>query len=129
MDVGMARPALPSYTAITPVAKALDRIEPAAATELPASQTVSPMEDLEASNRAADDAARRILQIARDLSLDRNNKLDPESRSVIYVATDSETGEIVRQIPTETVRKLRAYSVQQQELDSSLHTQPLERTA
>ncbi|WP_162936391.1 hypothetical protein [Pannonibacter phragmitetus] len=40
----------------------------------------------------------------------RKNTLDPESQSFIYVAMDRETGEVVQQVPSETLRKLRAYA-------------------
>lgn len=109
METGFARSPLPSYTAITPATRAPERNGPAARTELPAGKAVSPAQDLDETRRSADNGTVRG-QDARLPQIERKNVVDPESKSLIFIATDSESGEVVRQIPTETLRKLRAYA-------------------
>lgn len=108
MDTALIRSPLPSYTAITPVARAPERIEPAAKTELPASATVNPASDTDQSRKSPENT-RSELPFSQ-AQLDRQNILDPESESYIYVATNSDTGEVIRQVPSETLRRLRAYA-------------------
>ncbi|GGB37321.1 hypothetical protein GCM10011316_06800 [Roseibium aquae] len=113
METGLARPPMPSYTAISPVERAPERTERAAKTDLPRNQTVAPASETDASSRPADDRTlreptREPVQIGREI--ERKNVIDPESNSMIYMATDSETGEVIRQVPSETLRRLRAYA-------------------
>ncbi|SHM15874.1 hypothetical protein [Roseibium suaedae] len=128
METAFLRAPSPSYTAITPAARAPERVEPAATTELPVSSTVKPASDVTELRRAAENE-RNDLPFAQ-AKLDKQNILDPESESYIYVATNSDTGEVVRQVPSETLRRLRAYAkvlseqaaVPQQQAQSTVKT-------
>lgn len=129
METGLVRPPLPSYTAITPVARAPERIEPAAKTELTANKAVNPSSDGSQSRRLADNG--NVTNTSQDPStrqLVRKNVLDPESDTLIYMATDSESGEVVQQVPSETLRRLRAYAKSISEQASLTSQQNLERT-
>lgn len=129
MEIGLVRSPLPSYTAITPVTRAPERIEPAAKTDLPAGKTVAPTSDGSQSRRLADDKRDTTLsQDSHARQLIRKNVLDPESDTLIYMATDSESGEVVRQVPSETLRRLRAYAKSISEQTSQATQQYLERT-
>ncbi|MBD1547822.1 hypothetical protein [Roseibium aggregatum] len=117
METGLARPPLPSYTAITPATRAPERNEPAAKTDLPASNTVTPAAQGGGSARASNDRNGGSQQYPdpRELSntgrkLEHKIIVDQESNSIIYQSTDSLSGEVVRQIPSEVLRKLRAYA-------------------
>ncbi|MBS8260199.1 hypothetical protein DYI23_08220 [Roseibium polysiphoniae] len=109
MESALVRPPLPSYTAITPEARAPERIEPAAKTELSAGSTVNPSAEADQGRRTADNQ-RSQEPLAQNQQIDRRNFRDPESDSLIYIATDSDTGEVVQQVPSETLRRLRAYA-------------------
>lgn len=130
MEAGVVRTPLPSYVAITPETRAPNRNKPAAETELPASQTVKPSAESAHARGAATERSgafeRHAQSAAKDLV--RKNMLDPESESLIYVAMDRESGEVVRQVPSETLRKLRAYAKAVTE-QSPGPTQTLIRTA
>lgn len=129
MEVGLARPPSPSYTAITPISKAPDKNEPTVKTELPARQTVTPSSENNESRRATDNPLNREPSRESQPRLERRNVIDPESESVIYVATNSDTGEVVRQIPSETLRKLRAYAKTISDQSTALTSQSVVRTA
>ncbi|MBO6755869.1 MAG: flagellar protein FlaG [Roseibium sp.] len=103
MDTGLARPPLPSYTAITPVTRAPERTEPAARTELPATRTVTPATQTEDTRQTDKDSP-------PDQRVERHNVVDPDSKSLVFIATDSASGEVIRQVPSETLLKLRAYA-------------------
>ncbi|NBN63531.1 hypothetical protein GWI72_02675 [Microvirga tunisiensis] len=110
MDTGVVRSPLPSYTAITPEARAEQRNAPATKTEIAPSKTVPPSEDTQSGRTAAEDRKAEPVGGQQVRELVRKNKLDPESQSLIYVAMDQESGEVVNQVPSETLRKLRAYA-------------------
>jgi len=111
LDTGIARPPSPTYTAITPVTRAPEKNEPAARTELPARETVGPSTDSSESQLSAQNSRDgKSLFESVTPQLDRRNVVDPESNSVIYQATNTDTGEVVRQVPSETLRRLRAYA-------------------
>lgn len=130
MDTGPARPPLPSYTAITPVTRAPDRNEPAAQTELPVTSTVTPATEDDESRRAAEHDTRYEPPLeSLKPELDRETIIDPESDSVVFIATDSESGEVVYQIPIETLRKLRAYARSMSEQANEQTSKGIERTA
>ncbi len=116
MDTALVRPPSPNYTAITPIARAPDKDKPATTTDLPAEETVRPTADSSGSQRAADNEQNHPNQQSAleryTPSVTRQNVIDPDSESLIYVATNTETGEVVRQIPSETLLRLRAYSDQ-----------------
>ena len=110
LDTGIARPPSPTYTAITPVTRAPEKNEPSAKTELPARETVTPSEGTEQGRRAADnEQASRVAQRTTP-QVERQNVLDPESNSLVYVATNTDTGQVLRQIPSETLLRLRVYA-------------------
>lgn len=128
METGLARPPLPSYTAITPVSRAPDRTEPATKTDLPATNTVRPATDGDSSTSVASQNADRSPAVAGQRQLERKNIVDPESQSIIFVATDSDSGEVVRQVPSETLRRLRAYAKSVTEQANTETGKDLERT-
>ncbi|MEP0233009.1 hypothetical protein [Roseibium sp.] len=128
MESALVRPPLPSYTAITPEARAPERIEPAAKTELPASSTVNPSADANDARRTADNKRSQELQTQAQ-QLDRRNVRDPESDSLIYIATDSDTGEVVQQVPSETLRRLRAYAKTISDQANEARSQNIAKTA
>ncbi|CTQ52284.1 hypothetical protein LP7551_00801 [Roseibium album] len=129
LDTGLARPPSPTYTAITPTTRAPERNEPAARTELPAENTVRPSSETE-DGQPTNYRARAETSRFEDTSsnLERRHIVDPESESVIYVATNTETGEIVRQVPSETLRRLRAYSKAIASQDQAMANQGVQRT-
>lgn len=118
MDTALVRPPSPTYTAITPVTRAPDKEKPAASTDLPAEDTVRPAGDSSETQRSANNGQNRVQGDHADQSalerfspaVTRQNVIDPESDSLVFVATDTETGEVIRQIPSETLLRLRAYS-------------------
>ena len=129
METALVRPPLPSYTAITPVTRAPDRTEPAAKTDLPVANTVTPTTAVDQGRRAADDEKRgETLFDAVKPQIDRKNIVDPESDSLIYVATDSNSGEVVRQVPSETLLKLRVYAKSISDQSNDTTRQGVERT-
>ncbi|MBD8890424.1 hypothetical protein [Roseibium litorale] len=127
METALLRSPSPSYTAITPAARAPERIEPAAKTDLPASRAVTPANDTTESRRSAE-SERSELPFAQ-AKLDKQNVLDPESESYIYIATNSDTGEVVRQVPSETLRRLRAYAKVLSEQSTAPQPQSTVKTA
>lgn len=129
LDTGIARPPSPTYTAITPATRAPERNQSAAATELPAEETVTPSSESSGSQRSATYENERSLFEDKAQRLERRNVADPESGSFIYVATNIDTGEVVRQVPSETLRRLRAYAETMDQQQSSPRSQALERTA
>lgn len=78
---------------------------------MPARETVGPSTDSSESQRSAQNSRDgKSLFDSVTPQLDRRNVVDPESNSVIYQATNTDTGEVVRQVPSETLRRLRAYA-------------------
>ena len=61
--------------------------------------------------------------------VERRNVVDPESNSVIYVATNTDTSEVVRQVPSETLRRLRAYAESLETQTAAAGTSNVQRTA
>ncbi|MEP4767410.1 MAG: flagellar protein FlaG [Roseibium sp.] len=111
LDTGFARPPSPTYTAITPVTRASERNQPAALTDLPEDKTVQPSnEAYKGQQAAANKKDQRLLSEHPAPAVERRNIVDPESDSLVFVATNTETGEVVRQIPSETLLRLRAYA-------------------
>jgi uncharacterized FlaG/YvyC family protein len=129
LDTGLARPPSPTYTAITPTTRAPERNEPAAKTELPAKDTVKPSNQTEDGQQTSYRARTEHSRFEDTSSkLERRHIVDPESESVIYVATNTETGEVVRQVPSETLRRLRAYSKAIASQDQATAEQGIQRT-
>ncbi|WP_417689748.1 hypothetical protein [Roseibium sp.] len=109
MDSALVRPPLPSYTAITPVTRAPERVQPATKTELAPENTVKPSAGANEARRSAENNVTKE-PLNQAVQLERKNVRDPESESLIFIAMDSDTGEVVRQVPSETLRRLRAYA-------------------
>jgi len=129
METALARPPLPSYTAITPASRAPERTEPATKTDLPASNTVTPSTEGDQGRPAAENEKRNENRFdAARPQIERKNFIDPESDTLVYVATDSDSGEVVRQVPSETLRKLRAYAKTVSEQSTEPARQGVERT-
>ncbi|MES0810983.1 flagellar protein FlaG [Roseibium sp. SCPC15] len=130
LDTGLARPSSPTYTAITPAARAPEKNQPATNTDLPAEETVRPSTEASDGRRAADNQ-RNEQSLFETVSpkLERRNTVDPESNSVIYTATNTDTGEVVRQVPSETLRRLRAYTQTIETQNSPTSSQSIQRTA
>jgi len=125
LDTGLARPPSPTYTAITPVTRAPERNEPAANTELPAEETVRPSPEADSGRKAAENETnRRPRTDSIAPRVERRNVIDPESESMVYIATNIDTGEVVRQIPSETLLRLRVYNenLEAQRSQSGLQT-------
>lgn len=130
MDTGAIRPSLTAYAAVTPATRAPEQNEPAAKTELPGSQTVRPSGNSERQRQIAENGNQQSVPtplVSREIV--RKNTLDPESQSFIYVAMDRETGEVVQQIPSETLRKLRAYAKAGDEAAAPQSSATVQRTA
>lgn len=51
-------------------------------------------------------------------SVDRQIKIDPATQQVIYQAVDKTSGEVVRQIPEETMLRLQVYARAMRKADS-----------
>jgi uncharacterized FlaG/YvyC family protein len=128
METAFVRSPLPSYTAITPATRAPERNEPAAKTELPPQSTVTPSTESDQGRRLADNE-RSQEPLAQSQQIDRKNVRDPESQSLIYIATNSDTGEVVRQVPSETLRRLRAYAKTISDQANEARSQSIARTA
>ena len=111
LDTGLARPPSPTYTAITPATRAPERNAPATNTDLPAEDTVRPSTEASDGRRAAENSRDgQSLHESVAQNLERRNIVDTESDTVVYVATNIDTGEVVRQVPSETLLRLRAYT-------------------
>ncbi|WP_346894562.1 hypothetical protein [uncultured Roseibium sp.] len=129
METALVRPPLPSYTAITPATRAPERTEPATKTDLPASNTVTPSAEGEQNRPTAENEKRGETRLdAVRPQIERKNIVDAESDSLIYVATDSDSGEVVRQVPSETLLKLRAYAKTVSDQSNETANQGVERT-
>lgn len=129
METALVRPPLPSYTAITPATRAPERTEPATKTDLPASNTVTPSAEGEQNRPTAENERRGETRLdAIRPQIERKNIVDPESDSLIYVATDSDSGEVVRQVPSETLLKLRVYAQTVSDQSNETANQGVERT-
>ena len=128
LDTGLARPPSPTYTAITPATRAPEQNEPSAKTELPAEETVTPANESENSQRAANNERdQRSLLERYAPTVERQNVIDPDSESLIYIATNTETGQVVRQIPSETLLRLRAYAATVESQQTPDTTQSFQR--
>jgi hypothetical protein len=77
----------------------------AVATELPASQSVSPVD---AGSRAGTDSAAVRISIS-GASVSNQVVIDRDARAVVYQVVDNRTSQVVRQFPEEAVLRRRAY--------------------
>lgn len=111
LDTALARPPSPTYTAITPATRAPEQNKSTVETDLPSEETVTPSSDVKQGQRSANNDRDQIsLHEEFAPSVKRKNVLDVDSESLVYIATNIETGEVVRQIPSETLLRLRAYA-------------------
>ncbi|MEE4011788.1 hypothetical protein V1T76_06995 [Roseibium sp. FZY0029] len=128
LDTGLARPPSPTYTAITPVTRAPERNAPSVDTDLPVEETVRPSTETQNGQRTANnEREQRSLGDRFSSSVERQNIIDPEYDALVYVATNTETGQVVRQIPAETLLRLRAYNESIQSQQSQPPTEPVQR--
>ncbi|MEO9526172.1 flagellar protein FlaG [Roseibium sp.] len=128
LDTGLARPPSPTYTAITPATRASEQNEPSSKTELPVEETVTPSTETDNSQRSANNE-RDQRSLAEQLAptVERQNVIDPDSESLVYVATNTETGQVVRQIPSETLLRMRAYAKTVETQQTQEPAQPFQR--
>ena len=110
MDTGAIRP-LPSYTAFV-VPRVSETNTATARTDLPEEATVR-QTPTSAESRSAEHRFEQSSQRRRDTErandLDRRVERDPSTDSFVYKAIDTESGEIVSQVPNDSLLKLRAY--------------------
>ena len=124
LDTGLARPPSPTYTAITPVTRAPEKNVPATKTDLPAKETVAPSSETQDGRRPADNEQSRQIAQRATPQIERRNVIDPDSESMVYVATNTDTGQVLRQIPSETLLRLRAYAETVESQQTEETTQP-----
>ncbi|MDI1265694.1 MAG: hypothetical protein PS018_20805 [bacterium] len=82
-----------------------DAAQHAVATELPASQSVSPVD---AGSRAGTDSAAVRISIS-SASVSNQVVIDRDARAVVYQVVDNKTSQVVKQFPEEAVLRRRAY--------------------
>lgn len=107
----VARPAVISAQAASVRAESLVSSNRVVRTDLPKSETVTAATHGEAvrydlSNEARNQARREAM--LRE-AIQRNITVDPQTRTVVFQAVDSISGEVLRQFPNEATLKLRAY--------------------
>lgn len=82
-----------------------DAAQHAVATELPASQSVSPVD---AGSRAGTDSA-TVRSSISSASVSNHVVIDRDARAVVYQIIDNKTSQVVKQFPEEAVLRRRAY--------------------
>ena len=84
----------------------------AVATELAPEAAVRQVGPAQAVQVEPSDGAQRraVLDAALREVIKRNIVVDPKSREVVFQTVDERTGEVVRQIPDDTMLRLRAYA-------------------
>ncbi len=121
MDTGAIRP-LPSFT-VYPAPRVAESTHAVSETDLPEEATVrqtsEPTESRSSESRFQQDADSSH-QIHTTSDLDRRVEQDPSTESFVYKAIDTESGEVVTQIPTDSLLKMRAY-VQAQSAEWTEH--------
>ncbi|MEP3602588.1 MAG: hypothetical protein ABJN26_21890 [Stappiaceae bacterium] len=91
--------------------------ESVAKTELPASETVQPSEDAQAT--APEDNRQPPVRPQQSENLVEVMEQDSETNTTIYRTVDTRTGLVKEQMPTETILKLKAYAKAVNGLDAS----------
>ena len=130
LDTGIARPPSPTYTAITPVTRAPEKARSAVKTDVPAAAAVGPSKDSHSANGTPRNGDGKSAELdAQKATLERRNIVDPESESIIFVARNTDTGEVVRQVPSESLRRLRAYAKAIEAQAAPAQPQTLQRQA
>lgn len=116
MDVGPAnRPSLPSAQPVMrPDAPA---VRAAVSTEVPAEAAVTAMAEASATRVDISRTARALqaLDGPETAELRRETTRDDATRSLVYKVTNEKTGEVVQQIPDETLLRLRAAIAEQRQ--------------
>ena len=107
MDMGAIKPVSALPQAVTSQAQYAMRTAAANETELPAEKVVTPVTDSDGSARPRAEAERRDDKPPTAPPLKRENVFDQETDTLIFRATDPESGEVVRQIPEEALLRLR----------------------
>ncbi|MEI2383864.1 flagellar protein FlaG [Breoghania sp. JC706] len=102
MDAGYIKPVSTLAQTVTSQTQYAMRAAAANETELPAEQAVTAVEESDTSAKPREERERRD-----ELPLKRENLLDDETNTLIFRATDPDTGEVVRQIPEEALLRLR----------------------
>ncbi len=116
MDIGpLQRPNIPSAQPVvrTDAPAVVNAVE----TQLPAAASVTAAAETSAARVDISRTARTLqaMDEPEAQSLRRETTRDDESRSLVYRVTDQRTGEVVQQIPEETLLRLRAYIAEQQQ--------------
>ena len=90
-------------------------------TELPPEASVQAVTEADAvrfePSRGANERA--ALDAAVSAMIKRNIEIDPKTREVIFQSVDQRTGEVVRQLPEETMLKLRVYAREMRKAESA----------
>lgn len=103
MDLGAVR--LPQYTVITPVGRGFDTTtRPNSTTELPAEKTVTPSAEVVATRGTADKGKSGRGDAP---TVKREEYHDADTDTLVFRAIDTETGEVLRQVPAEAMLRLR----------------------
>lgn len=101
MEIGpVSRPGLPNVGSVSRV------VPTAAAAPVAAQMPTTAVAQAPTTPRADPD------------SVDRQIKIDPATQQVIYQAVDKTSGEVVRQIPEETMLRLQVYARAMRQADS-----------
>ena len=106
MEYGLSKPVAPM--AVVPPARKQESPEPVVETELPEENTVKPADRSEDVRQSAHSTAEPAAQDAqRDLV--RVNYRDSITNSIVFKAIDPDTGDVVQQVPDETLLRLRRF--------------------
>lgn len=97
-----------------PVSRRPETSESITRTELPAERTVTPVKRSEQTRRSAENTS----QPANDASkqLEHKHYRDAITNDVVYRAIDPENGEVVHQVPEESLLRLRRFFAAYDEL-------------
>ena len=95
-----------------------DKQETVATTELPPPQSVTQAESSEATGGAhgktqaqSDSGVSFAEKVANsEPQMRREFELDPETADLVFKAINEDTGEVIRQVPSEVILKVRAYA-------------------
>lgn len=112
MDTGQIGRPTPSPSLNAP--QRLDALasQGAVRTELPPEDTVQQVAEAETVRFEANDGAREraALDAALRETIRRRLTIEPKTREVVYQTIDSESGEVIRQVPDQALLRLRVYA-------------------
>jgi flagellar protein FlaG len=103
-------------------------------TELPDTETVQQVGEAEAVRFEPSEGSetQAAIEAVIQRNIARRTEIDRQTRDVIFKTVDQDTGEIIRQIPDDTLLRLRAFAREMQVVDQT-GEQPgghiIERTA